>query len=215
MATVNQVLLLGALLGGISITGCSTGSDGTDTLHDTGADVGDGSSTEGSVDGPVGEAAMEASTMADAFDGNVGCNAANCGGTCCGDECILALDCTSCSAGKFFCPYSFTVPLSNGKCVSACNGCDTDQTVSAVGCFACGAGNTPAACAASVAICASTTAEGACTCTSSGDCPGATQVCALGDAASVGVCLSCGQPETDGLACTGGKTCNQASLSCK
>ena len=240
MATGKQLLLLGVgtALGGVWIAACGSGNNVTEPPDEAGADVQETSVADTSThDSPVESGPREAAALesgdevvamgdagdastGDGSDGNVGCNVSNCGGTCCGNKCIVALTCAGCAEGAYFCPFNTTVPGSNGRCVGSCGECETtssDATTPVV-CFGCGASNTPEICALSTAQCATTVATGACACGASGDaglCPGAAQVCAGADDASSGVCLSCGQPGTDGLACVGGATCDQASSTCK
>jgi hypothetical protein len=222
MATVTQILFLGMGVFGAGswIAACSTGNDGTDQTRDAGMDTSEVGSADGTFDSGVEAASPDVGSdvmsNADASDGRVPCTVSNCGGTCCGDRCILDLTCAGCSEGTFFCPYSFTVPFSNGKCVSSCSACDTVQADAAVACYSCGPGTTPVSCAATAAQCPTSGSAGACACSAGdGGCPGATQVCMGESDADPGICLSCGQSGTDGLPCGGGKTCTEATSTCQ
>ena len=175
----------------------------------------------GSHDVAVERVAEDAMAPAEAaVDGGgtdaAACTAANCGGACCGDRCIDRT-CAGCSLGGLFCPYSTTVPNSNGQCQSSCATCAPDGTGLRVACFSCTSSSSPAGtCAGSGNACPTTSMTGACPCSSAdaGTCPGLTQVCASGAGAGNGACLTCGQLGTQGLACKGGPACDQINAAC-
>ncbi len=237
MATQKHVLFLGvgavgALSSALWMAACGTGSGGTGQVADAAQDVNEASTADGAGEGSTAESGADAGVDAradassdapsdvlaegDGNDGGAGCNVTNCGGACCGDKCVSS--CTGCAEGTSFCPFSTTVPNSNGKCITACAACDSPGFADGgVTCFSCAGGTPPIMCEPTLAECATSASLGACSCASgdAGSCPGAMQVCSAPDAAAPMTCLSCGQEGTDGLSCGNGKTCHQASSTCQ
>jgi hypothetical protein len=147
------------------------------------------------------------------------CNEQNCGGACCGDECVR--DCSSCDAGKTFCPNLEAIGGSNGTCVPSCAGCAIDGVPAATTCAACQFGFTTISCATTLALCPAAIDAGACGCTpdagtgASTGCPGPTQVCVQDTASPTGgTCLTCGEPGTNLGACVAGNSCHQDAGTC-
>jgi hypothetical protein len=227
--TLERLVLGFWILGGGSIAACGLGTSGTapiagDASVDGGKDTGalDETVIEAATDGtvPMEDAVTPIEATTDApLETSVGdtgpdgptCTAANCGGACCGNTCLPSRSCATCASGQSFCAYNSTVLNSNGQCMASCSAC----TSGSAACFTCsGATGSGGTCVNSVDQCPKSVANGGCPCSmaDAGTCPGSAQVCAAADAGNV--CLSCGQPGTQGLACSGGSDCNQASSIC-
>lgn len=229
--TLERVVLGFWILGGGWIAACSLGTSGTaTTTNDASVDGGKdtGALDEPAIDGPTDvtvpvadvvtpvEATTDAPIEASATDTGTDaptCTAANCGGACCGNVCVPRT-CVGCQIGTLFCPYSSTVPNSNGQCLGSCSNCTVDGTSLNAACFSCASGSPIGTCAASATSCPADTDSGACSCSSNGNasdaggCPGSTQVC-RGHA-----CVSCGQNGTQGQQCGTGQNCNQTNAVC-
>jgi hypothetical protein len=227
--TLERLVLGFWVLGGGYVAGCTVGTNGTSPVADAMVDS--------SMDGVVEEAAVDASTdvtvpkdvavppeaandgpdetsVPDAKSDAPTCTAMNCGGACCGSRCV-ARSCAGCEVGALFCPYSSTVPNSNGQCLASCSSCQVDGTATNIACFSCGSGSPIGTCQTTVAACPADTDGGACLCSpdagnagDAGTCPNSTQVC-KGHA-----CLTCGQSGTQGQQCVGGQSCNQTNAAC-
>lgn len=237
MEKIDRFAFLGALLALAVSPGCDVGTSGAasvgvDAAFDAG--VGEDATTDATVDATFAEAdviqpeevvidaAGDAPSDGSGFagldsggdatvDGST-CSASNCGGACCGDRCIAAT-CQGCGTGSLFCPYSATVPDSNGECVASCAACAAFGPGGGVTCFSCAGGPAVGTCTAGASVCPASTSAGACSC-SAGSCPGATQVCASGDD-DASICLTCGQAGTQGLPCATGQSCDQADSACE
>lgn len=125
----------------------------------------------------------------DASDASSACNDQNCGGACCGDQCVPR-DCAGCNAGSLFCPFHAGIANSNGYCGTDCSGCNAGGTAEHTTCFSCASGTPVGSCAANSADCPQDLDGGACPCPSgdAGECPGAGQTCTTVDGHSV--CLT-------------------------
>ena len=226
--TFAVVVGLSGLLGGFWVTACSVDTNGAapsparrrSSMEPVVADGTSDQSVPADVVEPE-EATTDASARHPDAGGGDGaaeaaaapCSAANCGRACCGDKCVDRT-CQGCASGSLFCPYSTTIPNSNGECVASCFSCQALGADGGVACFSCASGATQGTCAASLDQCASDTAAGACACApDAGACPGATQVCVESDGG--GTCLSCGMLGTQGLTCSSGSTCAQGSAACQ
>lgn len=222
--TFPVVIGLSGLLGCFWINACSVDTNGAASSPN------DASTTDGSMDSTTPEdvavpeaaadapheAAVDAGAIADAHaEAAATCSAANCPGACCGNRCV-AKSCAGCNVGTLFCPFSTTVPNSNGQCVSSCGSCSALGADGGVPCFSCASGPPVGTCAGSIDQCPATASSGACACTSgdAGSCPGAAQVCIATDDGSAPTCISCGTLGTQGLDCAGGQRCNEADSTC-
>jgi hypothetical protein len=135
----------------VLVAACSVGTNGTGPERGDGSSEGslaDASSTDDTAEGDAvvadhaattdarvmdtsadvaleNEAAADATdAVADAHPDGPLCTSSNCGGACCGDECVNA--CTDCTVGTLFCPFSTTVVNPNGQCVASCSTCTPD-----------------------------------------------------------------------------------------
>src|SRR5579859_1545826 len=216
------VIGLSGLLGGFWINGCSVDTNGaapepSDAASEASIADGAGDATGKDVVEPPADAPADTSAVDDAGDAGDGnaetCTASNCAGACCGNHCI-SRSCQGCATGSLFCPYSTTVPDSNGECVSSCSSCQALGAGGGVACFSCTSSGPQGTCAATVDQCPADIGTGACPCslTDAGTCPGHGQVCAGTDS---GVCVPCGSQGTQGLNCGGGATCSQATATCE
>ncbi len=172
------VIGLSGLLGVFWINACSVDTNGaapepSDAAADSAVTDGSGDSTVPKEDvvAPL-EAAADAPHETSTLDGGhapdaAGCDPSNCAGACCGDECVDR-SCAGCNMGTLFCPFSTTVPNSNGQCISSCSTCSVVATDGGVPCFSCANGSPVGTCAATIDQCPTDTNRGACPC-SSGD----------------------------------------------
>ncbi len=223
--TLERVVLGFWILGGGWIAACTVGTNGTAMITGD-ASVADGGTDAGALDEtpaatdvtvpmedvvtPV-EATTDApseTSVADTGTDAPTCTALNCGGACCGNRCVPR-SCAGCQIGTLFCPYSSTVPNSNGQCLGSCASCVVDGTAMNAACFSCASGSPIGSCATTATSCPADTDSGACSCSSdAGSCPGSTQVC-KGRA-----CVSCGQSGTQGQQCASGQSCDQTNAVC-
>lgn len=218
---------VGIVAVGLAIAGCSSsgsggepkeaGADGTvaDSSGDVATDSVQDSPSGDTVTSDAGDGGVEADAAVEDAEAAVPCNSTTCGGACCGGTCVHS--CATCDAGSLMCPFSTTVLNSNGFCVDSCSACDAGGAGAPVSCAACSFGTLQTACAPSATQCSADINSGACSCTGgdAGACPLSTQVCSPGDAGLANAaCLTCGQSGTDGLQCSGGGSCTQATGAC-
>lgn len=140
------------------------------------------------ADGDGGEEAALPDVVTEATP-QYSCNASNCGGACCENQCVPR-NCAGCATGSLFCPYDLSLSGSNGLCVESCAACTANGSNAPTACYTCGGGLTLAQCATNPSSCPQTLSAGACPCGSvdASDCPGSGQTCV--DAGAQGVCLS-------------------------
>jgi hypothetical protein len=200
----------GATLGLFLLTNCSTDTSGTGPIPD--ASMGDDVTADSPPDTADGGVDHTVDSPADAAelgtDSAAACNAQNCGGACCGDQCVA--DCDGCNAGAVFCPYAESIGSQNGVCVASCTSCNINGATAAATCVLCSFGFTTVSCASSAGRCPPDFAAGACGCTpaDAGACLTATQVCIPDDASAAGgACLTCGELGTDLATCGNGAMC--------
>jgi hypothetical protein len=226
-STFAIVIGLSGLLGGFWISACSVNTNGAApeasdaapeaSIADSTADAPDKDVVEPTVDAPT-----ETSAPGDAGDAGEAsaetCTPSNCAGACCGNHCV-SRSCQGCATGSLFCPYSTTVPNSNGECVASCSSCSALGPGGGVSCFSCAGSSPIGSCVTTVDQCPSDPNGGACRCLSgdAGGCPGSTQVCVTfgaGEDAATAACLNCGLAGTQGLRCKSGQSCDQAMAAC-
>jgi hypothetical protein len=222
-STFAIVIGLSGLLGGFWISACSVNTNGAAPApNDAASEASVADSTADAnerdvVVEPTVDAPTEATAPRDAGDAGDAnaetCTPANCAGACCGNHCV-SRDCQGCATGLLFCPYSTTVPNSNGECVASCSSCLALSADGGVACFSCSSGGSQGTCAAAIDQCPTDLASGACPCSlpDAATCPGNAQVCAGTDG---GACIPCGQPGTQGLSCRGGAACAEATATCQ
>ena len=216
------VAWLGTAVGAIALPGCGTSAGGgapnvDGSVVDAADAAAESSENDANDAAPRADAADSGSDAADGSGASSACNPANCGGACCGDQCVPRT-CSSCPGAPVFCPFYTTIQNSNGRCISDCAACVADVPA-AITCFVCGGGAPTKRCAASPNQCPVGLSAGACPCApgDAGLCPGPTQVCLAVEAGAE--CLNCGQSDGDAgtgsLTCANGKSCQQTSAVCQ
>ena len=185
-------LVVSLASGSTVLAACQVGTGGEGQAGDAAAD---GPPAEAAADVSVADAAEGGGDAGDASDSPAPpppskCNAQNCGGACCGDQCVKST-CETCDAGGYFCTFDPTVAFSSGRCVSDCSACSPNGVKQSVVCYNCISGNPRPQCAAAAASCSTVAALGACTCPSgsASDCPSPTQTC-QGDDAGNFLCVT-------------------------
>jgi hypothetical protein len=204
------VIGLAGVAGGVA---CSLGvsGNGPNVQRDDAADspsIQFDAAVEPSPDGGEAEAAAEA-----------GCPGIVCNGTCMTDT-----DCRSCAGAPLLCP-------STGQCMASCQGCSASNGGALpIECFACDRNhaNPIGSCQPNdpTAYCLSGDYAGQyqngtgyrCSCSNGNGCPGATQVCIPLGNYDGGFCLTCGESTVgsmQGVACTGGGSCQASLAACQ